>query len=244
VTSLVWFFVLAYLVTWPLALLVERSIVFGLIGLFGPAFAAAVVARAEGKARLRELGSRAVRWRAPAGAYLLALTIPIAVSAVVAGAAKVLTPAATIGVQPVNALSLVLFVLVAGEELGWRGFALPRLLARSSPWTASVGLGVLWGFWHLPLFFVAGTPHSQMALPAFIGYTVGLSLALTWYARLTAGSALLATLFHGVTNAFGLTANGVSPYTRSWIAGIAWLVAGVLLLALGDRNRARAAAIP
>jgi membrane protease YdiL (CAAX protease family) len=167
------------------------------------------------------------------------------VSAVVAGAAKLITPAATIGVQPVNALSLVLFVLVAGEELGWRGFALPRLLARSSPWTASVVLGVLWGFWHLPLFFVPGTPHSQMAFPGFIGYTVGLSLALTWFARLTAGSALLATLFHGVTNALGLTASGgVSPYTRSWIAGIAWLVAGALLLALRDRGPPRAAAIP
>jgi uncharacterized protein len=53
----------------------------------------------------------------------------------------------------------VVFFLIVGEELGRRGYALPRLLAQRSALAASLILGVMWGAWHLPPFFVTGTPQ-------------------------------------------------------------------------------------
>ena len=60
---------------------------------------------------------------------------------------------------PEELLWLLLYLLVTGplcEELGWRGFALPRLLKRSNPLMGSLILGAIWGLWHLPSFFLGG----------------------------------------------------------------------------------------
>ena len=54
-----------------------------------------------------------------------------------------------------------------GEELGWRGFALPRMLARWRPLKASLILGLIWGIWHLPAFLIVGLPQNRLALPRF-----------------------------------------------------------------------------
>jgi membrane protease YdiL (CAAX protease family) len=55
-----------------------------------------------------------------------------------------------------------------GEELGWRGFALPRLLKGRSALSAGIILGVIWGVWHLPAFIISGTPQKSMSFPLFM----------------------------------------------------------------------------
>lgn len=103
-----------------------------------------------------------------------------------------------------NHLSLLipLFVMVLliagplGEELGWRGFALPELQRRRSPLIASLILGVLWGVWHAPLFFVVGAPFFGAPLWLFIIMMVALSILFTWVYNNTKGSLLLVLLFH------------------------------------------------
>ncbi len=67
---------------------------------------------------------------------------------------------AVLQVGRLSALDFVLVVLVLGEELGWRGYALPKLLQRFSPLVASLIIGVLWGLWHQPTFFIAGSPMA------------------------------------------------------------------------------------
>jgi membrane protease YdiL (CAAX protease family) len=87
-----------------------------------------------------------------------------------------------------------------GEELGWRGFALPRLLKDRSALSAGVILGVIWGVWHLPAFILAGTPQNNMSFPLFMIGVVALSVLMTWAFKGTGGSVLAAALIHWTFN--------------------------------------------
>ncbi|HEV3415555.1 MAG TPA: type II CAAX endopeptidase family protein [Pirellulales bacterium] len=81
-----------------------------------------------------------------------------------------------------------------GEELGWRGYALPRLLSGSrSALSAAVVLGVTWGVWHLPRFFIAASPHEvPMGIIWLLLSTTLLSVMMTWLFRRTNGDVLAA----------------------------------------------------
>ena len=83
-----------------------------------------------------------------------------------------------------------------GEELGWRGFALPRMLKDRSALSAGVILGVIWGAWHLPAFLIGGTPQNNMSFPLFMVGVVALSVLMTWAFKGTGGSILAAALIH------------------------------------------------
>jgi len=81
-----------------------------------------------------------------------------------------------------------------GEELGWRGFALPRLLRRFSPVAASTILGLLWGLWHLPIDIRHGFGLPGIAgVSLRLGWAWALSALFTWV-FIRAGGALLAPL--------------------------------------------------
>ena len=108
-----------------------------------------------------------------------------------------------------------------GEELGWRGFALPRLLNGRSALSAGVILGTIWGVWHLPAFIIAGTPQNNMSFPIFMISVVALSVLMTWAFKGTRGSVLAAALIHW-------TFNTCSDMTRM---PLALFSAGVLVIA-------------
>jgi uncharacterized protein len=67
-----------------------------------------------------------------------------------------------------------------GEETGWRGFALPRLLMRFSPLTSAIILGVIWGVWHAPAFLAQGLTQSNLNFGWFLVGTTGTSILITW----------------------------------------------------------------
>jgi membrane protease YdiL (CAAX protease family) len=87
-----------------------------------------------------------------------------------------------------------------GEELGWRGFALPRLLEGRSALSAGVILGIIWGVWHLPAFLIGGTPQNGMSFPLFMIGAVGISVLMTWAFKGTGGSVLATALIHWTFN--------------------------------------------
>ncbi|MFX0167947.1 MAG: CPBP family intramembrane glutamic endopeptidase [Candidatus Hodarchaeota archaeon] len=90
-----------------------------------------------------------------------------------------------------------------GEELGWRGFALPHLQARFNALGSSLILGVFWGFWHLPIYVQLGLEEGQFDFLNFLSYimlTVFLSIIITWIVNNTKGSVLGATIFHASFN--------------------------------------------
>jgi membrane protease YdiL (CAAX protease family) len=127
-------------------------------------------------------------------------------------------------------LAVVVFVLVVGEEVGWRGFALPRLLERQSALQASLVLGLLWGLWHLPTFFIPGTPQAGIPIPAHLVYVIALSVLFTWMYLHTRGSLLLATLFHGAVNTLGFINPAVDPSLRWWLIAGVYAAAALVVL--------------
>ena len=120
--------------------------------------------------------------------------------------------------------------MVIGEELGWRGYAQPQLEKRYSSFTAAVILGVLWGFWHLPNFFIPSMPHFEIPLVAFILYTTSLSVLAAWVLKSTRGSVLLTTLLHGSTNTFGFLTPGLDNTARWWLIATLYAASALVVV--------------
>jgi CAAX protease family protein len=242
---LIAFFVLAYLLTWWIYPLLKFSPLLGIFGLFGPALAAIIMAAVtEGKSGVKALLSRVVRWRVGVRWYVIALGLPTVLSLATAGLYYLLGASQFLQVGALTIFDLVLFVLVVGEELGWRGYALPRLLEKRSAVTASLILGVLWGLWHLPTFLVPGTPQYGLPLSAFVLLTIEYSILMTWVYLHTLGSVLIATLFHGAINlSQGVFLGAVDGVTRYWLLSIVYGVAALIgAVALGLTASRRSAA--
>lgn len=89
------------------------------------------------------------------------------------------------------------------KEFGWRGFALDRLQEKYNALTSSIIIGIVWGFWHLPLFYINGTSQSKMPVVLIIFFilnSVFLSILFTWLHNNTGGNILVALLFHTMVN--------------------------------------------
>jgi uncharacterized protein len=237
---LIAFFVLAYLLTWWIYPLLRFSPLLGIPGLFGPALAAIIMAAVTGgKAGVKQLLSRVVVWRVGMRWYVIALGLPTVLSFAAAGLHYLLGGARSLQIGAVSVFDFIVFVLVVGEELGWRGYALPLLLEQRTALMASLILGVLWGLWHLPTFLVPGTPQYGLPFPAFVLLTIEYSILMTWVYLHTKGSVLIATLFHGAINlSQGLILGGVEGSTRYWLLSVVYGVAAVVvaIFALGWRS--------
>jgi membrane protease YdiL (CAAX protease family) len=233
---LISYFVLAYALTWWVYPLLRFNPLIGLLGLFGPALAAIIVtAVTEGGSGLRALLGRTVRWRVPLPWYLVALGLP-ALLALLAATCSVLFGPAVLRFGALSALDFILVVLVVGEELGWRGYALPKLLEQCSPLVASLILGVVWWLWHLPTFLIAGTPQFRQPVIAFLIMTTAYTILMTWVFLPTRGSVLIATLFHGAINlSQGFFLAGTDPASRYWWLALVYGAAALgLALVLGS----------
>lgn len=113
------FFVLAYLLTWWVYPLLQVSPLLGFPGLLGPALAAiVVVAIVGGKAGLKDLLGRVLRWRVGIGWYALALGLPAVLALAAVGLHLLLGAPAGVRLGRLSGLEPILFVLVVGEELG------------------------------------------------------------------------------------------------------------------------------
>jgi hypothetical protein len=123
----------------------------------------------------------------------------------------------------------------AGEELGWRGYALPRLAAQWGLGRAGVLLGVVWAFWHLPLFFIPGTSTSGQSFPVYLLQVTALSVAMTFLYWRTRGSLLLVMLMHAsVNNTAGIVQSSVVDATQVFGLSsslMAWSTAAVMWIA-------------
>jgi membrane protease YdiL (CAAX protease family) len=154
-----------------------------------------------------------------------------------------------------NANGAVLTGVTLGEEVGWRGYALPALQVRYGALLASLILGVLWGLWHLPVFFNPDTSYSRLPFLLFLVFIVPVAVLMTWLFNSTGGSVLMAMLFHAVLNTADelwkvLPEYSVEPPTAAeaaaasahyylMVAIVLWVAAIVLVLVYGPRDLSR-----
>jgi uncharacterized protein len=251
---IVWFYILAFSITWigmiPGALgshgiapfnspYVQFLIIFSN---FGPALAAVLMSQvAHGKIGMRDLLKALIRWRVGLVWYIIAVLGPV----VLLIAAQVITKLLSFSVISVGPLQGDLFpnaifyfainLFVNVEEIGWRGFALPHLQKRYNALLATLIVGMLWGLWHLPLFFWSGHPMSEYPLSSFIGI-VASAFVYTWLYNSTKGSILLVALLHDAENTFSPFVPGVS---RIAIALLYCVVAIGIIAVFGKTNLSR-----
>ncbi len=211
------------------------------LGGFGPSLAAvAMVWHQDGLAGLRGWLSCCLQWRVGWVWVAVALLLPLVVVGL--GAAIHVALGGIIPPSPANGhvmLAMVNFVLILllggplGEEFGWRGYALPILQKRYGWRIASLVLGIVWGAWHLPLFYIANTTQQHMPVALFVVSTVAMSVLFAWLANRTAGSLIPAILFHTAINYWSwvvpVIPNGGSLRPFALVTGFMVVIAGVLL---------------
>lgn len=133
-------------------------------------------------------------------------------------------------------------LITNGEEMGWRGYVLPRLQAKYSALSAALIIGLVWGFWHLPKFLV----HFNTALfPWFMLHIMAFAVILTWLYNSTNGSLLITAVCHALSNTVAVfmpMATMVSgEETGSYIVYVLLesVVAGVVIAAAGSARLSR-----
>jgi membrane protease YdiL (CAAX protease family) len=207
------FLIPAYAISWALWLPLAGAgsstgvllIPLALGSMVPSAVAIGLIALLHGKAGVRQVFRRLRLWRVGVGWW--AAVVLLSTLGVVAVGLSVLlggeAPDLAVTMLP-GAVFLLLFSIfpgsAGGEELGWRGFALPYLQAGRSALGASVVLGVAWGVWHMPLYLI-GTDNRPLTLFApWVLLTVAASVILTWMYNGTRGSLLIVVLFHAASN--------------------------------------------
>ncbi len=231
------YFALAYAISWVFWLpnvtaffgwTAPVSAYIPLLGAFGPMLAAVIVSSlTEGSAGRSRLTNGLTRWRV--GWWWLAALAPLGLMLVAALGVRLLG-------GPFPVLGVTTFALVQsvmhgfGEEIGWRGFALPRLQMRHNALVASVILSVLWAGWHIPLL-ISNETYRQMGAFGLVGWFFSLligSVLLTWLFNGSGGSVLIVAVFHTLLD---LSTIGHGPVVAN-IVGALVTVWGVAVLML------------
>ena len=261
--SLIIFFAIAYAVMWSCFITVAvapipaRTLlgqVLLLLGAFAPSLAALIlVARDEGIAGVATLLRPVVQWRVAARWYVFAATFTVVIKLAVAVLHRVSIGAwPRFGTDPWYLIPLAILFSTpfqAGEEIGWRGYALPRLAARFGLARASILLGVIWGCWHLPQFFIREADTYRQSFFVYVLGVIALSVTIAWLWDRAGRSLLLPMLLHaawnnskdivpssmpGATSTFGL---GASPV--GWLTlALLWVCAAFFLLDMRKKGQA------
>lgn len=241
-TQLVAFFFLSFLIGWvawlPLVINPQLPQPMSIIGLFAPALSAVLVAWwAQGKAGIATIFQRYRTWRFSIAWYLFALlVIPV-----IYGIGLLLTSLSThvvignlfIANSPFFLLVAYVYLMIinSGEEIGWRGFALPLLETQfRRPLFVGLLLGIFWALWHLPLYIYPAL--ATMPYPVFFFFAVGLSVIYVHLFRQTKGSLWPVVMLHAATDVLPRLIQLTQLGLLFWISAtvLTWVVAGLMTL--------------
>jgi membrane protease YdiL (CAAX protease family) len=204
-----------------------------------------MTASAEGRPGISSLLGRVLQWQVNARWYLFAILYLPAIKLSVALAYRAVTGFwPRFGTEPWYLMVLAIVIstpVQSGEEIGWRGFALPRLAERFGFARAGLLLGVIWSTWHLPIFFIPGADKYGQSFPVWTLQVVALSVTITWLYAHTKGSLLLTMLMHSAVNqTVGIVPsarpNAGNPFTLSvtlvmWVTAVFLWVTALYFLA-------------
>jgi membrane protease YdiL (CAAX protease family) len=202
------------------------------IGIFSPTISAVFLSWIiGGVTEVKRLLSGFTRWKVGFGWYFAALFLllgPLVIALLYIGLGH-----PPIGLQPgltlFSLLGITLFQFFSGpiaEEAGWRGFALPRLESKYNALVASLILGVIWTFWHLPFFYLTGATQMGIPLPIYLFLVVTITIYLTWLYNNTRGSLVITTLAHFTYNLSSTLILGIASLMPAMVF---YMTAGPLL---------------
>ena len=213
------FFALAYALTWvvwiPAGLADRGTITMGMptfplyvLGGFGPLAAAVILsARHGGPGAVRALFAQLHPRRVPGRWFLIpVLLVPLGlvpVGGFLAAGGELPGGQALLNIGFTFLAQLVIVATIGGgldEEMGWRGYALPRMLRTTHPVTASIVIGLLWAPWHLPLWLDPTGTHAAYPFWVFLVDTVARSVLIGWLYCASGGSLLIAIWAHALAN--------------------------------------------
>ena len=188
------------------------SMVVVIIGAFAPLLAAlTLVARDGGREGIKSFFGRALDFHIKPVYLVLALGLPLVIHLIAhylalalgLDVAQTLFPS-EISVSPVIlAIPYFFLMLVIGggqEEFGWRGYAQEPLQEKIGVIPASLVIGVIWGIWHLPLWFMAGDLHSAYSFLAFVMMTTSISIMYAWLYNSSGKKLIVVIFFHAMSN--------------------------------------------
>jgi uncharacterized protein len=242
---LVMFFILAFLFPWLIwgttiaqsrgiiAFHIPQSLAFW-IGLNLATYTTA--AMTGGWPAIKDIFNRIIRWRVKPIWYLFALLFTMLLSLVSIGIHRMIGGTHQIGIlltlnNLIPSLLFQIFFFLFTEETAWRGFALPRLLNRYNNVTAGLILGILWGFWHLPLVFIPGSFQSSIPFIGFLLSAVATSILMSWLFYHSKGSVLVAAIFHAAIDTTIAFMNVMTGDLRLfWIFIIVQWVAAIVII--------------
>jgi membrane protease YdiL (CAAX protease family) len=207
------FFVLVFILSWfPWYAGIAPETAVLIPSFLGLVMAFAVGGRQEGMELLRSVG----RWRVALRYWLIAWFGPLLIFGIGLGIfllAGGQAPTFTVFRQELHLLPIWLLVVFlpfngpVGEEIGWRGYVLPKLQERTGPLVASLVIGALWGIWHLPDFFNPTSVQASLGLGFLIPFIVGTmsnSVIMTWlYNRAKASALVAGIIWHAATDFWG-----------------------------------------
>jgi membrane protease YdiL (CAAX protease family) len=191
-----------------------------------------------GRTEITEIFSHILRWRVGIQWYVVAILTPIFLTLVAAVTYQVRSRHNTVGAD-MTLGAAVIYAFTFGakawitEEVAWRGFVLPRLQARYGAVIAGLILGVMWGLWHTPLFFINGTGQSHWPYLGFIIFAVAESVLITWVYNKSHQSVLLTAIFHAVTDA-ALAYSGLitANHDAFWVTVVIYVLAAIVVVVL------------
>jgi membrane protease YdiL (CAAX protease family) len=226
--SLALFCILTIALTFAATLLPMPGEMTPVVIVFIPALMAiTLTALSEGKAGVRsllgKLSQRRVKFKWVVITVALAFVMRLTISLIALGLGMI--PA--IHLRPgspaqVVILAFILFLFAIPEELGWRGYALSKLIPQHSPLTTSLIVGILWGSLHLALH-LPGMIYAGLPLLPTLLQLIGLSVLITWLYMQTDGNILLTSLFHAAQSFFVIVNEGIP------LAKLVWLMSAVYL---------------
>jgi uncharacterized protein len=247
--ALLTYFVLAYVLTWAFwipMIFTRPSVPFYVVWWVGNIMPSLVgillTALFSGKSGLGELFRRLGQVRAPLTWYAVVLLLVPGLQLVAFGVPTLLGLTTIAFAWPTVSSVLSIFIFAGlGEELGWRGFALPRLQASQQAFAASLLLGVVWGLWHLPLKIATG--YTPLDFIGFFLDIIAYSVLFAWVYNNTKGSLFLMVLFHTVIDIVFV----YNP-SNTWIVPVLyvillWVTVTIVVVMAGAARLARSSTL-
>lgn len=203
---------------------------------FGPAISAIILtAIVDGKVGLRDYFGRIVKWRVDFRFYLIVILLPLILRLLPYGIAFLfggdLPKFSSISFIAALGIFIGYLLRTSGvEELGFRGFAQHNMRKKFGPVRTSIVIGVLWFFWHLPLYlWISGVSQFGKNLVTGVLTQVAITFLFTWVYDRTQ-SIFLPMLLHASINFFGTVLDAGIPHpSGSLIFDIAWPVSYLLV---------------